>query len=103
MKCYACEASTGMPFKCKFCNHRFCDDHRLPEDHDCPGLKAYKEKRLDKLRKGKKVRLVYSPEKTEKKRSRNWFEPLVWRVERNPDFYIGLFLLFVLMIMFLLL
>jgi hypothetical protein len=105
MKCYACEASTGLPFKCKFCNHHFCDDHRLPEDHDCPGLKVYKAERLSKLRKGKETSIVYSPSETKKpkRRVKEWFEPLVWRVERNPDLYIGLFLLFVLMLMFLLL
>lgn len=24
-----------MPFKCKYCHHLFCSEHRLPENHDC--------------------------------------------------------------------
>jgi hypothetical protein len=104
MKCYACEASTGLPFKCKFCSHQFCDEHRLPEDHNCSGLKSYKEKRLKELRRGKRVEMVYSPSKTRKSaksRVSERFEPLLWMVERNPDLFIGLFLLLVLVIMLL--
>lgn len=33
-----------MPFRCKFCDGRFCSDHRLPENHDCGGLRDYKDK-----------------------------------------------------------
>ena len=29
----------AMPFKCKRCGGHFCAKHRLPENHDCPGLK----------------------------------------------------------------
>lgn len=25
-------------FKCHRCNHSFCEEHRLPEQHDCIGL-----------------------------------------------------------------
>ena len=34
----------GLPFTCKFCGGKFCSKHRLPEEHNCPGLKEYKEK-----------------------------------------------------------
>lgn len=27
----------GMLFRCNLCGGLFCADHRLPEDHDCPG------------------------------------------------------------------
>ena len=30
-----------LPFKCKFCQNYFCGDHRLPENHDCEGLRVY--------------------------------------------------------------
>lgn len=33
-----------MPFRCKFCEQRFCSRHRLPENHDCDGLEAYQER-----------------------------------------------------------
>ena len=25
----------GLPFKCKYCGRKFCENHRLPEDHGC--------------------------------------------------------------------
>ena len=33
-----------MPYVCRFCKGRFCAAHRLPENHDCQGLGAYKER-----------------------------------------------------------
>jgi hypothetical protein len=29
----------GLPFHCRRCGKYFCSKHRLPEDHNCPGLK----------------------------------------------------------------
>ena len=29
----------AMPFKCRRCGGFFCAKHRLPENHDCVGLK----------------------------------------------------------------
>lgn len=34
-------------FKCRFCGEHHCSTHRLPEDHNCLGLKETKEIRLD--------------------------------------------------------
>lgn len=34
-------------FKCKFCGHRFCSEHRLPENHHCIGLEEYKKKKRE--------------------------------------------------------
>ncbi|RLF60354.1 MAG: hypothetical protein DRN25_02905 [Thermoplasmata archaeon] len=45
VKCSYCGKEAALPFKCKFCGEYFCADHRLPENHECPGLKRYKEKR----------------------------------------------------------
>jgi hypothetical protein len=28
----------GQLFKCKYCGHHFCEEHRLPENHQCSGL-----------------------------------------------------------------
>ena len=36
--CYFCGKEVDLPHKCKFCNLTFCDDHRLPEEHNCSGL-----------------------------------------------------------------
>lgn len=32
-----------MPYVCKFCKGRYCAAHRLPENHGCAGLGAYRE------------------------------------------------------------
>lgn len=99
MKCYACEANEPLPFKCKFCGQHYCGDHRLPEDHDCPGLKAYKERRVKELRGGKNVSMVYSKPRVKKSK---WYAPVLDRFERNPNLYLGVFLLIVLGLMVLL-
>jgi hypothetical protein len=41
-RCYACSKPTTLPYKCKFCAGLYCDKHRLPESHDCQGLKRLK-------------------------------------------------------------
>jgi len=62
-KCSYCGASESMPFTCKFCGGKFCAEHRLPENHACPGLAAYKESR------GKEPeKWIYEPFKAEHKR-----------------------------------
>lgn len=33
----------ALPFSCHRCTGNYCPDHHLPEDHDCPGLKQFKE------------------------------------------------------------
>lgn len=30
-----------MPYKCRYCGGQFCSAHRLPENHDCPGLEDF--------------------------------------------------------------
>ena len=37
--CYYCKKVELLPFVCSYCQHSFCSDHRLPERHDCEGLK----------------------------------------------------------------
>ena len=36
--CDQCGAFENMPYKCNRCGGVFCPDHRLPENHNCPGL-----------------------------------------------------------------
>ncbi|PTD93911.1 rhomboid family intramembrane serine protease [archaeon SCG-AAA382B04] len=36
-----------MPYECKFCGQKFCVEHRLPENHDCPGLEEHKQQMRD--------------------------------------------------------
>ena len=35
MKCKACGNEVQLPFKCNFCQGSFCEEHRLPESHNC--------------------------------------------------------------------
>ena len=36
-KCYFCKIHLiDLPYKCKFCGMKFCKEHRLPENHNCP-------------------------------------------------------------------
>ncbi len=39
-RCSFCGKKVVMPYKCKFCGEVFCDEHRLPEKHECEGVKA---------------------------------------------------------------
>ncbi|WGM89560.1 MAG: CAP domain-containing protein [Candidatus Bathyarchaeum tardum] len=34
-KCQICNKQVNMPFKCRYCSGFFCDEHRLPESHNC--------------------------------------------------------------------
>ena len=36
--CDVCGKQTNMPYHCDHCGGTFCAEHRLPENHDCPGL-----------------------------------------------------------------
>jgi len=38
MKCQKCGKEVALPFRCPYCGGYFCAEHRLPENHDCPGL-----------------------------------------------------------------
>ncbi len=51
---YCGEHIKDLSFGCRYCNGRYCDKHRLPEDHNCPGLKKHKEKNKDKWEKAVK-------------------------------------------------
>lgn len=37
VKCEKCGVETYMPFRCNYCGGYFCEQHRLPEFHDCKG------------------------------------------------------------------
>ena len=41
---YSGEEIKGMPYKCKFCGKWFSEDYRLPEKHECTGLKKFNDK-----------------------------------------------------------
>jgi Zn-dependent protease len=35
LKCEICGLDVDLPFKCNYCKHYYCPEHRLPESHDC--------------------------------------------------------------------
>jgi hypothetical protein len=35
--CEVCGKDVLMPFECNFCGGSFCEEHRLPENHNCKG------------------------------------------------------------------
>ena len=37
VKCDKCGVETYMPFRCNYCGGYYCEQHRLPEFHDCKG------------------------------------------------------------------
>lgn len=43
-RCDVCSAYELLPFKCKYCGGTFCGAHRLPESHNCPGLRMLKQR-----------------------------------------------------------
>ncbi|MBS7614124.1 hypothetical protein KEJ18_00040 [Candidatus Bathyarchaeota archaeon] len=38
MKCQYCGKNVDLPFRCSFCGMYHCEEHRLPENHNCPEL-----------------------------------------------------------------
>ena len=51
--CDLCNQETDLPYTCNFCGLVFCDEHRLPENHQCLGIP---EKKWDSYRNLKKVK-----------------------------------------------
>ncbi|GAB7010316.1 rhomboid family intramembrane serine protease [Halorubrum trueperi] len=41
--CDVCGEYENLPYQCKRCGKTFCADHRLPENHDCPGLTEWND------------------------------------------------------------
>ena len=39
--CRKCGATLVDSRECSYCEHTYCSDHRLPEKHDCPGVKNW--------------------------------------------------------------
>jgi len=38
LKCQVCGNEVDLPFQCSYCQAYFCNEHRLPENHQCPDL-----------------------------------------------------------------
>ncbi len=43
-RCDVCGAYELLPFKCKYCGGTYCGHHRLPENHNCSGLRVLRQR-----------------------------------------------------------
>ncbi len=41
--CDVCGEYENLPYQCRRCGKTFCGEHRLPENHDCPGLTEWND------------------------------------------------------------
>jgi membrane associated rhomboid family serine protease len=41
--CDRCGAQESMPYQCRMCGGTYCAEHRLPENHDCPGQENWND------------------------------------------------------------
>lgn len=41
--CDHCGANENLPYQCRHCGGTYCAEHRLPENHDCPGLAQWND------------------------------------------------------------
>ncbi|MGQ0536723.1 MAG: rhomboid family intramembrane serine protease [Methanobacteriota archaeon] len=42
-RCATCGVQEPMPFVCRYCGELHCNDHRLPEAHECSGLASARQ------------------------------------------------------------
>jgi membrane associated rhomboid family serine protease len=42
-ECDQCGREENLPYECRHCGGTYCSQHRLPENHDCPGLQNWGE------------------------------------------------------------
>ena len=42
-QCDLCGQNENMPYQCRMCGGTFCAEHRLPENHSCPGLNQWND------------------------------------------------------------
>jgi membrane associated rhomboid family serine protease len=41
--CDVCGRDENMPYNCRHCGGTYCSEHRLPENHECPGLENWND------------------------------------------------------------
>lgn len=42
-RCDRCGEEEPMPYRCRLCGGTYCGEHRLPENHSCPGLDEWND------------------------------------------------------------
>ncbi len=75
--CSTCGKKEMLPYKCKYCGWTYCSEHRLPENHECPGLEKFKTQVRES------GRIMYQPE-PEKKKKYNIGLPGSLQMGRSP-------------------
>lgn len=68
--CNHCLEPTPLPYRCHRCNGWYCENHRLPEQHNCPGGKEREEKIVEPV----------TPKKRKKRKKKRKKEILVAEV-----------------------
>lgn len=68
-ECSEC-GKESMSFTCRYCNKKFCSEHRLPEKHDCDGLEETVEEEKEEAQKWFKDEKVKNPAPSQKKEQR---------------------------------
>jgi hypothetical protein len=44
--CFYCGKRQYLAFTCSYCGKEFCGEHRLPFNHDCPGIEHYNRRNV---------------------------------------------------------
>jgi hypothetical protein len=99
-KCYFCKNQLkDLPYKCKFCGMKFCKEHRLPENHNCPfDLKDIKsienenskktliyQDALDFMNNGLTVAKIYDYATSHKLGNKDAIDLLIYFLENSED------------------
>ena len=88
--CYYCGKEVDLPHRCSYCNLTFCDDHRLPENHNCanqPGRRRDEKDAKGLLSTTSRKSMLQNSKETEKTLTprSNWEETTRrWREEERP-------------------
>ncbi|NOR85098.1 hypothetical protein GQ473_03195, partial [archaeon] len=87
--CDKCGKETGwLPFNCKYCKNNFCSDCRLPENHNCQGLKNGNifENLVQKpqLKKTESIKLL-TPHNKKHKKSGNYKKEKISENKKDSD------------------
>lgn len=61
--CYKCKKKIeGLSFRCSYCHRYHCDEHRLPEEHECKELERYRKRNPERWKRA--IRQEFSTPKS---------------------------------------
>lgn len=86
-ECSKC-GKTAMTFTCRYCNNKFCSEHRLPENHDCEGLeKGVKEEKQETRKWFEEKKLKQETKKGQPKKAGSSLPRDIFRSIKNNATY----------------